>query len=275
MIRWLLLLTLACACNQVHGLDQTGLIYDTPPIDAPWACPAIGTMPTFSRQLHQLPGRGCRQYTFSPKTKRAVALCYPNGVGANKESFVGEGPLDDELTPALSSPEPFENPRLTPDGQRLYVSHQQGTTVVTEQYTRVNDTWVLTKTNPFPNGYISTIATGPGGDRALMYTGGGLWEEWAEIAGTWMVVGPFDADFPLIAPVHTSLSLDGLRVIFEGLDYNDGRVSMYYSDRSAVDQRFRTPVVIDVPKSQDLVAMTEDCGKLYVFGLERLFYVSQ
>ena len=271
----LLLLIAVCACNQVLALDQTELRDGAGP-DAPFACPAIGTAPVYSRTLHQLPGRRCSDYTISPATNRATAVCHPNGIFG--VSYISEGPVDGELTPVITAAQPktFREARLTPDGQRLYVyGNDMGATL--EQYVRGGDGWALVRTMPFPAlSGMSTIAATPTGDRILL-SRGTEWEEWAEINGTWTYQMLHTRAQLAVGDMRfLNLSLDGRRLLFTGYPLTAYGPQMYYADRESIGAPFSPAVPMQgVPSSNALVFMTEDCGRIYLFGLERLFYVNQ
>ena len=71
-MRALACLLFVCGCNQVFGLRETVAIdaqqFDAP-LDAPYACPAIGLQPAFGKILHQSIPKNCVSYTTSRSTR--------------------------------------------------------------------------------------------------------------------------------------------------------------------------------------------------------------
>lgn len=267
-----LMLLALCACNQVFGLEETGL-RDGAGIDAPFSCPPLGTPPAFNRSLYQLPGRGCRELTLSPSTGRMTGLCYPGT--ATGTSFIGEGPIDGELTPILTAvpPQSFFAPRLTPDGQRLFVIKYDSSLTSEQEYTRTGSGWMLTNPAPFRNGPISTFAEG---NRVLIQRTAG-WEELVESNGTWSFERTHTHDQLGVSSMsQVNMSLDGLRLVFTGAPIGGYEGAPYYADRDSVTDLFRTAVPHEgVPLTFNLTFMTKDCGRLYLHGLDRMFYVQQ
>src|SRR5689334_19586163 len=83
---------LLVGCNQVYGLDPTrasDAAYFDAPIDAPYACPPIGTPPRFSRSFAQVVAQNCNNYTVSI-SGRALARCAFAGDQRIAEGAIGE-----------------------------------------------------------------------------------------------------------------------------------------------------------------------------------------
>jgi hypothetical protein len=93
--------------------------------------------------------------------------------------------------------------------------------------------------------------------------GDGLVHESVETSpGTWTEPNP-SFSFPGIATAQpTSLSDDGLRLVFIGTDASL-MSHAYYTDRPSLDQPFRTPDVLTGVPASDLF-MTSDCGRIYL-----------
>src|SRR5512140_1317532 len=109
-----------CACNQVlglHGVSER----DATPIDAPFACPPIGTAPRFSPLIHQYSSQNCFGLV-RLSSGFAMASCEtPNFLAQVSESH-DDGPL--EPTNLVSTPSSeFDRPRPSPDGALLLVMH--------------------------------------------------------------------------------------------------------------------------------------------------------
>src|SRR5262249_25469377 len=85
-----------------------------------FACPSDGSVPVFSPLLHQAVYEDCFYYTTAESSNLAASWC--TDVGDN--GAVRDGPIDSELTTSTFTGAPridFYNPRLTPEGDELWV----------------------------------------------------------------------------------------------------------------------------------------------------------
>jgi hypothetical protein len=282
---WVASLGFLCACNQVFGVDHTTRLPGPPggpdaqyfdaPADAPFACPALGGVPQFKRDLRQVDIDGCRGYTRSDTL--AVAMC----------GQVSQGPVDGPLAPipdvAATTLSP-SSPLLSPDGDQLYLSDYDFSTYTSlpfHVYNRQGDgSWQRGADLPMsPVGTsISTVTRGP--DRHILYWAYGLAganiEEWANGTGSWQQVAVHgQAEHGLAAIFYVWFSSDGLRAIIQGDVLGSSAPQLFYTDRAAVGASFRPAVpMIGVPVVNDMF-VTEDCGRLYMSGLGSIFYQQQ
>jgi hypothetical protein len=298
-----------CGCNQAFDLKPTKLV-DAPPaveVDAapPPACPALGTVPRFSDDLRQIPPRQCDAYAVSDN-KMAMAIC---------AGTIMRGPADGDLseTITMDMTYAYDAPRLAPDGNHVFISHSDLNTFETTfvdfalagtslapvgEYVAPHDTTGYGETFD-----ISTPSRGP--DRHIVYSDFNntmqIWElvEIADRGGTEFTEVaryPLSELGSLTTFARPALSPDGLRVIFlnmeksfnggpmpyGSLDLGGGGLCGYlssvlmYADRASTADHFRMAQVIDtIPDQIDWPYMTEDCGRIYVSALNRIFYFKQ
>ncbi len=271
---YLLILALA-ACSDPFGIKST--IVRDGSFDAPWGCPAQRQALTFSRTLHEALDQNARGYQVSIATGRAIAMCYDP-----TSSHICEGPRDAPLVPAGVDPESssidFNLPQLTPEGDHMYVGSFDLDTVTgaLRDYQRVGDTWVRQPDLPFAqNGFISTPSSAP--ERHVLFNPGqNHLEEWALVSGTWQLVRmPTYAELG-IATVETMwLSPDALHLIVRAeLTSNPTVHVIATSERPSPADPFPALTLReDIINGQDPF-VTADCLRLYVTGLDAVFYVT-
>ena len=112
------LLALLAGCNQVFGLKETvptdAQQFDAPP-DAAFTCPSPGSQPAFAAILRQAVTKNCVSYTTSITANRAAAFCIDLDA-------IADGAIDElPVTSTLSPPGKFDMPRLTPEGDEMWV----------------------------------------------------------------------------------------------------------------------------------------------------------
>lgn len=150
-MRWWLLVGL-CACNQVFGLDPTRHAYFDAQIDAPFACPPIGTTPHFATNPHQVVYEDCDQYQVTSDGTLAVVTC----VGV-----ISQGPA---LGPFKAIPElasdgttQRQNVRISPDGDQLVLQESIGPSQFV-RYTHASDgTWQRGDVLVWPSSETSAV----------------------------------------------------------------------------------------------------------------------
>jgi hypothetical protein len=276
-----------CACNQVFGLGDTDPApipdaqYFDAPIDAPFTCPEIGTLPVFSRVLHQLI-QSCSGYSIAA-TGRAVAYC------SEPKTQVAEGAVDDTLVPVagLEQSPPslrIDYARYAPEGDELivrFVTQAATNTGRIVVFTRTGTGFVEAHDIKLP-GQMTDSLVGFGAPsrgpkrRMLVYNVTNAYQEIEfDASGTATLIGTYNAaelGVQAFTSIPPNLSPDGLRGVFSGV-VNAGSVVLYL-DRANISQRFGMGRVLDVPYT---VApfMTEDCARVYLSGLGSMFWVQQ
>ena len=269
------LLVALAACNQTFGLHDT----QRPPSDAAPRCPAIGTAPVFRPAFHQVTDQWCQQYSPSQVANLAFAICNDNG------SMIETGPLDQELAPLdlpqLAGCDFFEaNPRLAPEGDRMFLNAAGLNCPLAAgwyELARVGATWaVLGTTGITGSNLLYSVTRGP--HRHAMLAEGGLFHEIVQRDdGAWEDTLPPYApgDFGIaLFGGDANLSPDGLRLVLRGVTASP-RGALYYVDRPTIDDRFGTATEQpDLPDVADAV-ITDDCGRLYFSGVQRVFFMEE
>ena len=269
---YLLFLALA-ACSDPFGIKST--ILRDGSFDAPWGCPAPRQTFSFSRTLHEALDQYARGYQVA--SGRAIAMCYDAS-----SARICEGPQDARLVPAGIDPESssidFNLPQLTPEGDHMYVGSFDLDTVVgaLRDYQRVGDTWVRQPDLPFAqNGFISTPSSAP--ERHVLFNPGqDHLEEWALVGGTWQLVRtPTYAELGISTVETMWLSPDALHLLVRAqLTPNPGVHVIATSERGATADSF--PALTqreDIIDGEDPF-VTADCLRLYMTGLDAVFYVT-
>jgi hypothetical protein len=268
-MRWAALVVLAAGCNEAFGLRPTvgtdAAFFDAP-IDAPYRCPTGGA-PRFDPTLIQYLTHECDSYA-QVLAGRAVARCR-----SGEDFAVFEGPIDGALERAVGvDVAGTSQPRLSPDGQRMYVRTAYAVTAVVQQYTRSADgSWTRLADAPFTDVQaIGTVATAPTGDLLAVSTWTGrLAREWVNESGTWRAVQTHDQTTLGIIPDKLAMSSDGLRAVASS------GYQAYYTDRGEQGAPFRLAApVAGGPEAADFY-LTDDCARLYAAGLGSVFYAQQ
>jgi len=296
-MRWLAILALA-ACNQVFGIDHTrhgdaSIPFFDARTDAPFACPMLGGAPAFQPGLFQAFQQTCLTYSISSKgtDDHGMALCSSaSGYG------VAYGPVDKPLqqqtwTPGIAGNLYLGYVRLDPDDDQAIIGYldTNAVPVVTrvQLYSRVSDgNWselgeiATIQSNGFAQTAIASTPTRgtPRHVIVLDYTLKQL-DELVEGDGNtypWTTTALQTLDLATVSPQSVlSLSSDGLRLVyFAFAGANEG---IYYADRAALMQPFGTPVwLMDLPQtSRTDPFLTDNCSRLYISGLDSIFYAVQ
>jgi hypothetical protein len=281
-VKKLAVLVALAGCNNIFDLRSTQQIdaaYFDAPLDAPFACPAIGAAPAFSSFLHQHVLQDCTGYAIT-QTGRAVASCR---TAAGGPQGIYEGVVDEPLQPAAGLPpiqsegfDGYDYPRPSPDGQRLLIRHVDYNTGNADlsYYQRAGNAWSALPPPPFA-GHLaaSTIAMGPTGYHVLVVESNFLaWTEWIDEGGLWRA-GPTHSStvFGLHEIDALSMTSDGLRAILLSRDPSQ----MFYADRSAIGDAFSAAQAMPTLPVNGDAFMTADCARVYLSGLGYVFYVQQ
>lgn len=261
---WLLV---AAACNQAFDLSPTHL----PPPDAPFACPDLGTVPQFSTVLYQSVRQFCDFYSVSPDTGTAMGECF------EPMSFIGYGRADTKLAPVPEIPADRRYPRLSPEGDRVYVSAPTIPPTI-EVYALAGQTWSLAQQIALvPTFHFSQPTRVPRHLIAFTRTDQ-MVHELVETGDTWAVadsypiltLGATDAQDPVLTP-------DGLRLVYYGTLQGEVEYRVLYVDRPAITQRFGASRAIEGAPAEYDPFMTSDCSRLYFSSadLQQVLYLRQ
>jgi hypothetical protein len=267
------LLLIAAGCNQVYGLEQTR-VRDAPvkeffdaPVDAMPGCG--GGEPLFQPQYFQLPiQENCFSYSTSEAGKIAVARC---NLG------VRQGKFDDALDTETFPPnDPIDEPRLSPEGDVLFVEASVGTAIEVQLYRRTGETWTLDRkiADGASYRYISNPTRAP--NRRAIQTdfqnNVTKLVELVEQPGTWMEFDRYPiTDLGLSNATSLSLTPDGLHLTVASSTLVGSAV--FFASRPDVSQRFGLAVLLTtVPKEAQSPFMTDNCARIYFTALTTVFY---
>lgn len=277
----------ATGCNWVYGLASTQPLDAAPlidaqyfdaPADAPPACPAPGGEPMFRDDyiaLANVQRRSCSWYTPHPAWGKATAYC---------NSRVYQGPLDGDLdTETAVMPHAYmEHPRVSADGEVLFIENKQTLKVDIWRRNAADDTWTkaINTIDDASYRFISQPTRGPV-RRAIQTDFNGSYYLFNELeeqpSGDWAIVD----SYPLtelgmgVVNVH-SLSSDGLHVTMVGQPMGSLDAAIYWAQRPDTGSRFGAAVQLTtVPTSGQTPYMTDDCSRYYFTGLEKVFYQKQ
>jgi hypothetical protein len=287
-MRWGLAIVLLCACNQAFGIRETrasdaSQVFFDAPIDAPYQCPPIGTTPRFSSLLHQVIPQYCTDYSFSAASQRALAVCV---TGPYSRGFIYQGTIDGSLTAAPGFPTASDitvsQPRIDPEGEEVVLATFDLTNTVAPFAVfraQTDGSWSRLADLPIPQfGIVSGRTRGP--NRHLLHRKNVQddLDEWAEQSpGTWNKVNTHRlAALGVTAVDELWISPDGLRVIMNARTATTPNLGqVMYADRASMTDAFNAAVALDnVPAVHDAF-MTEDCARIYLSGLQQIFYVQQ
>jgi len=275
-MRWLAALVALGACDRALGLGPTQLA-DGMPIA--FTCPPIGATPQYYPTLLQVIDQPCNSYSFST-AGLAMAYC-TDGV----DQHVSTGPRDQPLVAASGFDDPVDEPVEAVIGG-------DGTAIITyldtntrgfgyRTYTQVGGAWqagseVLPETGSPNQPYViagMTLA------HHVIYANPNdatLHELADDGAGTWTEPRP-----PIAAPdlgmseiFIVAITSDGLRLLLGGYPVDQNVDTMFYTDRPSTDVAFRPAEVIDGVPFGDAF-LSDDCARVYVTGLDRVFYLQQ
>jgi hypothetical protein len=312
-MRWVGLFVL-CGCNQAFNLESTKLIDAPPqtaPVDAPPPpkCPPIGVVPRFSDDLRQIAPRNCEAYSIS-ENQLAMGLC--NGMLVRGDA---DAEMTQQITldPAFASDRPRLAPEGDHLFLAHFDSTTSTTTFYDFVWSGTDFQKSAGYTAPHEASYaesfeISTPSRGP--DRHIVYGdynyAKSAWDlvEIADGGGTFGEVQRYplsDLGTNVTVLGRPSLSPDGLRLVFIGSQqyaYGSGTGTGYtpllgtgiawpggcgytkavvmYADRPTTKDKFSVATPLEtVPDQVDWPYMTEDCGRIYLAALNRMFYFKQ
>jgi hypothetical protein len=288
-MRWCLAAVALCACNQVLGIRETkerdaSISFFDAPLDAPFACPPIGTAPEFSRLFHQQVLQDCNNYNISAGTGRAVADCQEP---AAQVSQGGVG--DTTLTPipglgTQGTVRTYE-PRISPEGDELLVHHYNGFALPHDSYEllrRDGEMWL--PASGFSSGsgvegrVFGAMTLGPV-RRIMMYdlNDATVHELSFDATGVTTEIHVYTASelgvtFLFVVP---NLTEDGLRMVFVSAPAGQSTSKAMYSDRQSTSDVFRPAVPLPGAPSALDIFLTRDCAKLYFSAAGSVFYAQQ
>ncbi len=256
-------------CNQVFGTAQVrrtdAAYFDAAP-DAPFACPATGTVPAFSRQFRQIAPQDCTSYTGSTVTHTAVAACRqdvgPPLLAAGE--LGGKLAVQPELTSMLGA---LYTPRLSADGDRISALDKQPGGVAVALFHLEAGTWVRDPDIAAAPLIVaaSELSHGPRAHLLIAYTPDDVRELEDQGDGTWLEVGMGRATFGQIANTEgIHLSGDALRAW-----YDDGGPTLF--DRPDRDSVFTRRDRFGGSNGIGDAFMTDDCGSLYFSTLSSIW----
>lgn len=262
------------ACNAAFEVRETRLVDALAP-DAPHSCPTT-EVPGFTGFAIEEITQYCDDYAVNARVGLAVGRCYvqtPTG-GAFAIGMGAPGsPL--EYAPDFDVNRAYRVPRLSPDGARLYIS--RGVDPAIERHHREGSRWIYDGDVAIPHGTPSAVAESTGGD-VLLVTSAGSLREW-EIASDGtprerLPAHSFSTELGVASLDVVHLSPDGLRLTFNGTRPGDTSPVVLYAWRTAPTGPFSNATRLDgVPRGDSPPFMTEDCGRVYIAGLGRVFYV--
>lgn len=279
------LLVLVCRCNQIFGLKETQPLdaqqFDAP-IDAPFACPAPGTPPQFSKILHQAIERNCQGYMTSPESQRAVAFCFDAG---GLFGGIVDGEVDGVLqTSTLTPAGDFDWPRLTPEGNEIWVRDRGSPAKFAvfqwqsdHQWTRVRDLMI---TGVARDDYITAPSRAVGGKRRFLryaFSTFKLLEYEDDGATTSGPIRSYDVNIDLGSDFINLPNLDasGLRLVFVGETPGTTYSQTFYADRASLDVPFSKAMPLPTAPVAFDPFVTPDCSRIYTSGLGSIFYAQQ
>lgn len=271
-VRRLAVVTLV-ACNQVYGLEPT-----TFPVDAPPACPSIGTQPPFSKALRQATLQDCDWYN-SSSTGLAVAMCRDSFM-----SYLAEGPTaanDGEAVEMVKLPiTGVSDPRISPEADELLV--RQGLTRLAVYRRNAANEWAphhdvaVTLTS---NDMVSTITRGPTRRMVIATNGATDLPEYAiepDGAVRMVAMHPVSSELAVSGLQFANLSADGLRLVFYSVTTMSDGYRQFYADRASIDDPFSAARPIEnFPANIAFAYLTDDCARLYFSALGTVFYMPQ
>ena len=276
-------LAILCGCNQVFGLNPTEALppldaqYFDAPADAPFACPPIGTVPHFSRVLHQVQ-QDCFYYTSA--NGWAVAYC------DEPAHQIAQGPLDGPFVPIAGmeqgGSQQYTEPHLVPEGDLLVVNARNtqslvGNIAVFRRGTADAWTPAYTVTLDVPIDRDATFGAPSSGPirRMFFQNGDGVYRELSmdeTFTGTPLATySPAELGVTF-ATKMPDLSPDGLRIIYAG--YVGSRETIFYGDRPSLADRCTVTALTEVPSGR-YPFMTEDCARIYFSAASSVLWVQR
>lgn len=279
------MLLLVCGCNQVFGLHETVALdaqqFDAP-IDAPFACPALGTPPQFSKVLHQAIARNCQGYMTSPESQRAVACCFDTGglFGGIVDGDISSDLQTSTLTPAGD----FDWPRLTPEGTAIWVRDRSSPPRFAVFEWQSDHHWVRTHdlgiANVGRDDYISAPSRAVGGKRRFVryaFSDFKLYEYDDDGSTTSPPIRSYAVNTDLGSDFVSFPNLDasGLRLVFVGETPGSSFSQTFYADRPSLDVPFSPAKPLTAAPLAYDPFLSPDCSRIYTSGLGSIFYAQQ
>lgn len=278
-MRALAWLVLGCGCNQVFGLREsvpTDARQFDAPIDAPYACPPPGAQPAFGALLRQSIAKNCISYTTSTTANRAAAYCLD--IDAIADGVIDGVPERATLTP----PGAFDWPRLTPEGDELWVRRRDGSGTFAIYRHAGEHQWTWVRDLALASTGVDDIITAPSrrvdgmrrflhyafSERTLYeYSDDGSTPTFLRVYDA-TALGVYFAQFP-------NLDADGLRLVFVGQAVDATLAQTFFADRARLDDPFVTATPLaTAPVAYDPF-LSADCSRLYTSGLGSIFYAQQ
>ena len=243
-------------------------------VDAQPYCPTVtGFVPTYSPLLHQIIDQDCFEYELAASF--AIALCH-----YGSDTLVSQGSIDQPLQPiasipALVNPHLWQNPRISPEGDILYLDDLDLNTLTSayRSFTHQPDgSWAPGPDLPFTTYGFATVPSRGPERHLLFYAASAQIEEWAQDAtGTWSSIRAFDFAAQLRG---VWFSPDGLRAVLSAQSTPGDTFTMLL-DRARIDDPFGTPLTIPTLPSASDVFVTADCTRAYMSGARSVFYALQ
>ncbi len=268
-----------CGCSSIFGLDRAVRRLDAQPsdapVDAPYACPPIGTPPRFGTTLRPAGVGDCYDYSIGTAANVAMAMC---------NSAPSFGAVDQPLLPiALSGVTgTVIRPMLAPEGDQALVTSVEmpaSTTTVAAISNIAND-WTVTQTilNSASTGVSISNPTQRPGPRHFVYwdpSNSALVEMVEQTDGTWTGTASYSAaELGVDAAGNPSLTPDGLRLVML-VTRNGGMLGIAYADRASPSAPFSKAVDLNVTSAAVSPFMTPDCGRIYFEANHEIVYATQ
>jgi hypothetical protein len=180
--------------------------------------------------------------------------------------------------------ERFVTPRLTPEGEVLYLDHLKMANGIFERYDRKGGTWIQTGTlsstqlpppgNSTQMGSVTALSSNEGFRRGMLTGNPTIIEVSIEDAtGEYTVVHNYTGLVDLAAQAAQLLP-DGLRMLIAGT--KAGINAVYFGDRASVGEDFTSVVpLIGIPAFATDPFMTADCSRVYFSSAGTIFWAEQ
>lgn len=281
-------------CNQLFGLEPTALVdaAQGTPVDAPPACPAIGTPPGFGGAFVQRILMPCVRYS-EDDAGALLAVC-PDNLGthhyfvATAEEEPSEVGVGDGLTP-------YSVPVRVPDANLLVMPEYSGSSnqlTTRVQQLRFTDgsyeldqvLFEMVTAQPCQISPPTRRRDDPADHRRMLVAVGDVpmrLAEYRETSTGWAELASYSIEQLLpgaqgVALHSVQLTSDGTRAVVHVGGARDGEdiTGVYYTDRPTLGNRFAAMVELALPTFSELPApfMRADCSRLYFSALGSVFY---
>lgn len=274
------LLALLAGCNQVFGLAETVAVdarqFDAP-ADAAFQCPSPGSQPTFAALLHQAVTKNCVSYTTSTAANLGAAFCID--LDAIADGPIDELPERSTFTPAQR----FDMPRLTPEGNEMWVRLRATGSATFSVYTRTGDhqwSWVrdLAIASQSQDDQLTVPSRSIDGTRRVLryaFSEFKLYEYADDGTATTMIRSYQPSELGVTFMSFPNLTADGLRLVFVGSEVGATTAQTLYADRPSLSDSFSPARVLATAPVTSDPFLSEDCARLYTNGLGSIFYAQQ